>query len=65
MSTMTAILGRMATYSGKTITMADALASNERLALVDAYETLSDAAPVEPDDDGFYEVPVPGKAEVL
>ena len=65
MSTMTAILGRMATYSGKTVTMADALASNVRLATVDAYETLSDAAPVEPDGDGFYEVPIPGKSEVL
>ena len=60
-STMTAILGRMATYSGKVVTWDDAIASPidlspERLAW--------DAAPkVLPNDDGFYPCAIPGVTE--
>lgn len=65
MSTMTSILGRLATYSGKSIKMADALASDIQLAPIDSYETFADAAPLQPDDNGFYAIPIPGKSEVV
>jgi myo-inositol 2-dehydrogenase/D-chiro-inositol 1-dehydrogenase len=63
MSTMTAILGRMCTYSGKEISMEDALKSEvtyfpEKLAW--------DALPKSlPGPDGMYEVPLPGITRVI
>jgi hypothetical protein len=60
---MTAILGRMATYSGKLITWDEALAST--LDLSPAEYSWSAAPPVLPDADGYYPVPVPGKTDVL
>jgi myo-inositol 2-dehydrogenase/D-chiro-inositol 1-dehydrogenase len=63
MSTMTAILGRMATYSGKEITMKEALASD-----IDTMpKTLAwDAEPpVKPDADGLYKLAIPGVTDVL
>ncbi len=57
-STMSAILGRMATYSGQQISWDEALATN--LKLVPDIQSFNDAAPVMPDADGFYPVPVPG-----
>ncbi len=59
-STMTAILGRLATYSGKVVRWEDAIHSNIHLADTDAMHSLDDAAPVERDADGNYDVPVPG-----
>jgi predicted dehydrogenase len=62
MSTMTAVLGRMCTYSGKEISMEDALKSD-----VDYFpETLAwDALPKSlPGPDGMYEVPLPGITRV-
>ena len=58
-STMTAIMGRMATYSGKPVTWDDALNKGSDL----FPEKLDwDALPkVLPDADGNYPVPVPGK----
>jgi myo-inositol 2-dehydrogenase/D-chiro-inositol 1-dehydrogenase len=58
-STMTAILGRMATYSGKTIKWDEALSKGSDL----SPKTYDFAAtpPVVPDKDGFYPVAVPGK----
>ncbi len=62
-STMTAILGRMATYSGQTVTWDAAFKSN--------HSTTTDAekwdakAPVEPDSDGRYAVAVPGVTKVV
>jgi len=57
-STMTAILGRMATYSGKVVTWDEALSSNLSL----APETLAwDAKPpVTPAPDGLYPCAIPG-----
>ena len=60
---MTAILGRMATYSGQELTFADALASErsihpERLAWDAPPPTL-------PDEHGRYAIPTPGVTEVL
>lgn len=60
MSTMTAIMGRMATYTGVEITMEQALNSNLSLADVDAMKTMQDAAPLTPDENGNYYVAVPG-----
>ncbi len=63
MSTMTAILGRMATYSGKMIEMKDALASTVDLM---PEKFAWDALPkLLPGDDGFYPVAIPGKTDVL
>jgi len=63
MSTMTAILGRMATYSGKVIEMEAALASN--LSLMPK-EFTWDAKPlVLPREDGSYPVAMPGVTKVL
>ena len=57
-STMTAILGRMATYSGQFLTWDQAMASD--LKLVPDLNSFNDIAPVVPDSDGHYPVPVPG-----
>lgn len=57
-SSMTAILGRMATYSGKIVTWDEAMNSNVTLG-TDA-ERWDAPAPIQPGDDGDYPVPVPG-----
>jgi myo-inositol 2-dehydrogenase / D-chiro-inositol 1-dehydrogenase len=62
-STMTAILGRMATYSGKVITWDEATASD--IDLSPAEYAWDATPPVVPDDSGAYPVPVPGKTEVV
>lgn len=62
-STMTAILGRMATYSGELLTWEDAMKSNISL----MPEKLAwDAMPQSlPDKDGFYTIPMPGVTRVI
>jgi len=60
LSTMTAIFGRMATYSGKLILWDDALNSQISLAPVETYTSFQDAPPVLPSEAGQYPVPVPG-----
>lgn len=60
-STMTAILGRMATYSGTVIKWDDALKDGKALADFDSLHSFEDAAPIQPEADGTYEVPMPGK----
>jgi predicted dehydrogenase len=62
-STMTAIMGRFATYSGKLIYWDEALAS-DRVLTVDA-ESLDDKAPISPLADGGYAIPMPGITAVL
>lgn len=64
-STMTAILGRMATYSGKVIGWDDALKSELIIAPVDRLTKMDDEAPVQPLPGGGYQVPYPGKTKVL
>lgn len=63
-STMTAILGRMATYTGKLITWDEAMDSN--LTLVPDEDTLSfdSVPPVVKDVNGKYPVPVPGFTKI-
>ncbi|MEW4489173.1 Gfo/Idh/MocA family oxidoreductase [Thalassoglobus sp. JC818] len=65
MSTMTAILGRMVTYSGDEITMEKAL--NEGPQIVPALADLGwdVAPPTVPDAEGRYPVPVPGVTDVF
>lgn len=63
MSTMTAILGRLATYSGKVVQWEEALASDIRLTM-DA-EAWTDEAPVQPLQDGGYPIAKPGETKVL
>ncbi|GIX03967.1 MAG: oxidoreductase [Planctomycetaceae bacterium] len=58
MSTMTAILGRMATYSGKMVEMKDALASN--LSLMPKQFSWDADPPVLPREDGSYPIATPG-----
>jgi len=61
-ATMTAILGRMATYSGQIVKWDDALASE--LDLSPAKYDFDAPPPVLPLEDGFYPVPVPGETKV-
>lgn len=62
-STMSAIIGRMATYSGQVITWDDAMKSD--LKLVPDGLTWDSPAPVQPNADGWYNIPTPGKSKVL
>ena len=62
-STMTAILGRMATYSGKVVTWEEGL--NSEIDLSPAEYAWEAAPPVLPDAEGYYPVPVPGKTQVV
>jgi predicted dehydrogenase len=62
-STMTAILGRMATYSGKIVKWDEALQKGIDLSPT-AYD-FSATPPVVPDAKGNYPVPEPGKFEVM
>lgn len=60
-TTMTAIMGRMASYSGQMIEWDDAINSDAQLM---PYDVTSDTPPpVLPDENGFYPVPVPGVSE--
>lgn len=59
-STMTAIMGRMATYGGTVVKWDDAINDPILLADIDSLHSLTDSAPVEPDREGRYDVPVPG-----
>ncbi|MDX1968929.1 MAG: Gfo/Idh/MocA family oxidoreductase [Planctomycetaceae bacterium] len=63
MSTMTAILGRLCTYSGKVIEMSDALASN--ISLMPKTFSWDANPPVMPGEDGSYPIAVPGVTKVL
>ncbi|MCK5208723.1 MAG: Gfo/Idh/MocA family oxidoreductase [Cyclobacteriaceae bacterium] len=63
MSTMTAILGRYATYTGVEVKMEDALASDVQL--MSATNKWSDNPPVMPNADGYYPIAVPGKSMVF
>lgn len=64
-STMVAILGRLCTYSGKQIDWQKAISSDIALADFDSLTSLDQEAPVQPMENGFYRVPVPGKEKVV
>jgi myo-inositol 2-dehydrogenase / D-chiro-inositol 1-dehydrogenase len=63
LSTMTAIFGRMATYSGQKIDWEKCLNYAVPLANFDALKSMQDEAPVKPGPDGFYKLPVPGQGD--
>ena len=62
-STLTAIMGRMATYTGKKITWDQIMNSKENL--VPDKLTWNSEAPTLPDSDGYYNIPVPGKTKFI
>ena len=62
-STMTAIMGRMATYSGKVINWDEAMKSD--LILMPPEVTWESNTPSVPGEDGKYPIPMPGKTEVM
>ncbi len=68
-STMTAIMGFMATYSGKFLEWDEALNSDKRMYphhdLLPEDVTWDTPAPVQPNEDGYYPIPVPGVTEVV
>ncbi len=64
-STMTSILGRHATYSGKVVKWDEAINSDTALADFDAITSMDDKAPVQPDANGNYAIPIPGKTKVV
>jgi hypothetical protein len=51
----------MSTYSGKASRWEDAMASQRKLADVDSLTSLQDKAPVQPLENGEYEIAVPGE----
>ncbi|MEN6496652.1 MAG: Gfo/Idh/MocA family oxidoreductase [Thermoguttaceae bacterium] len=63
LSTMTAIMGRMATYSGKVVSWDDAIKSELSLA-PDRYD-FSGTPPILPDKNGLYACAVPGATKAL
>lgn len=65
LSTMTAIFGRMATYSGKMLKWDDALNSDLVISPVDDYTGFDDTPPTLPNEDGSYEIPTPGITQVI
>lgn len=62
-STMTSLLGRAATYSGKTVTWDEAI--NSKISLMPEKFSFDADPPVMPDENGFYPIPIPGKTEVI
>ncbi len=62
-ATMSAILGRMATYSGQEVSWEDALNSN--LSLMPERYAWDANPPVMPDENGYYPIPMPGVTKAL
>ena len=62
-STLTAIMGRMATYTGKEITWDQALNSQEILVPNDL--SWSSSPPTLPDINGRYVIPKPGETKII
>lgn len=65
LSTMTAIMGRMATYSGQQLSWQDALNSQIVISPVDKFTSLNDMPPVMPNKDGSYALAIPGQTAVI
>jgi hypothetical protein len=64
-STMTSILGRMATYSGKEIGWEEAINTEVSVGDVGKFHSFKDTPPVLPDENGRYAIPVPGVTKVI
>jgi predicted dehydrogenase len=63
-STLTAIMGRMCTYSGKELTWEQCLNSDVELGVKD-YLSMDDTPPVRPDANGRYKIALPGNVKVV
>ncbi len=63
LSTMTAIMGRMCTYSGKALTWDECLDSTAELGVRD-FRSISETPPVLPDHHGRYKIPLPGSFKI-
>ena len=63
MSTMTSILGRLCTYSGKVLTMEQAL--NSEISIMPKSFAFDAEAPVKPNENGEYPIAVPGQSVVV
>jgi predicted dehydrogenase len=62
-STMTSIMGRMATYSGVVINWEDAL--NSEISIMPKEFSWDAMPPTVPDEHGFYPIPMPGSTKVV
>ena len=62
-STLAAIMGRMATYTGEKISWDDIMNSKE--SLVPDNLSWDSEAPTLPDSNGNYKIPVPGKTKFI
>lgn len=62
-STMAAVLGRMATYSGQKISWDDALANG--LSIMPERIAWDALPPTVPDENGYYPIPTPGVTKVM
>ena len=65
LSSMTAIFGRMATYSGQMLNWDECLNSQVVVSPVEKYTSFDDKPPVAPLPEGGYALPVPGKTKVV
>ena len=65
LSTMTAIFGRMATYSGQVLDWDKCLNSQIVTSPVDKFTSMQDEPPTKPNADGLYNVPMPGQTKVV
>ncbi|MFP6613711.1 MAG: Gfo/Idh/MocA family oxidoreductase [Pirellulales bacterium] len=63
-STMTAIMGRLCTYSGKELTWDQVLNSKVNLGVKD-FTSMDDTPPLLPDPDGRYKIAMPGTTRVV
>ena len=64
-STMTAILGRMATYSGKVVKWDEALNSDVMIVPDEDELNWDSLPPTLPNAEGFYPIPMPGQTKVV
>jgi predicted dehydrogenase len=64
-SSMTSILGRMATYSGREVSWQDALTSPLVISPVETFRSFDDKPPVLPNADLSYTIATPGVTKVL
>ena len=62
-STMTSLLGRMATYSGQIVEWEEAINSN--ISLMPERLAWDANPPIMPDENGYYPIPVPGQTKVI
>jgi len=64
-SSMTSILGRMATYSGREVSWTEALNSNLVISPVEKFTGFNDTPPIVPNAELIYPIPTPGVTKVI